>query len=610
MWKLIENIFSPSQYMPHGYCYLWQTPLVWLHVVSDILIAIAYFSIPTMLIYFVCQRRDVPFLRVFFLFGAFIISCGIGHLLDVWTLWHPAYWLSGLERAFTALVSCYTALELFVLLPRFLSLKTPEQLAIVEAANQAKSQFIASMSHELRTPLNAILGFTQLMSDDASLSTKHYKYVEIINRSGEHLLTLINNILELSKIEAGKITLYCHSFNLYHFFDNLEEVLHLSAQSKGLSLKFERDFKVPQWVYTDESKLRQVLLNLIGNAIKFTEKGYVILRTKVNGFQSIEQQQHLILNFEIEDTGPGIAPEEKEKLFQAFSQTQTGLKACKGTGLGLAISKKIVEMMGGEITVKTQLDQGTTFAFSLPVISPQETKITNNQANSSIIKLASNQQNYRILVAEDDPQNRFLLVELLTEIGFEVREACDGQETVKIWSSWKPHLILMDIQMPVMNGLQATKEIKAFAEGQATIIIALTAHAFEEERQLILDQGCDDFIRKPFQSEYLLKTIGQHLNLQYLYSEKTTINKNFKNKLFDEQDTQFILDETALNIMPKEWIQQLSESAAKCSDILVNQLISQIPKEHLSLEIALRELADDFRFDKILKLTQSTLSEQ
>jgi signal transduction histidine kinase len=275
MWKIIESIFSPSQYMPHGYCYLWQTPLVWLHVISNILIAIAYFSIPAMLIYFICKRQDFPFLRVFILFGLFIISCGVGHVLDVWTLWHPAYWLSGIERAFTALISCYTALELVTILPLFLALKTPEQLAVFQAANQAKSEFLANMSHELRTPLNSILGFTQLMSEQSTLSTENQKYIDIIHQSGQYLLTLINDILEMSKIEAGRIVLKEEELNLYHFLDSIQDMLHLTASKKGLQFTIKPENKLPNTIEADEKKLRQVLINLLSNAIKFTDSGSV-----------------------------------------------------------------------------------------------------------------------------------------------------------------------------------------------------------------------------------------------------------------------------------------------------------------------------------------------
>lgn len=609
MSQLLENIFSPKQYMPHGSCYLWQTSLISLHVISDFLIALAYFSIPAMLIYFVCQRRDIPFNRVFLLFSLFIVSCGFGHLIDIWTLWHPAYWLSGVEHAFTALVSCYTALELMVLLPQFLSLKTPEELQVVEAANRSKSQFLAHMSHELRTPMNAILGFTELMYRDVSLSVNHRQYIDIINRSGEHLLALINDILEMSKIEAGQAKLRENIFNLYNQINSIEEMLYLKAKSKGLKLVVQRDDQVPQQICTDESKLRQVLINLLNNAIKFTKKGSVSLRVRSQVLKQLDSQPIThILTFEVEDTGPGIAPEEQDQLFEAFSQTETGIQSGQGTGLGLPISQKFVQLMGGEITVRSQLGQGTLFTFSIPVTTVKTTQIEIFETSQSVTKLAEDQPQFRILVADDDPQNGLLLTQLLSSVGFEVREAKNGQEAIEIWSQWKPDLIFMDMQMPVMDGYTATQKIKASPQGKETVIIALTAHAFEEERQHILSIGCDDFIRKPFKQQEIFTAMNQHLQVQYCYQDSLLASNHLKNSI-STQDSGLLLDENSLQVMPREWIERLSESAMQCSDLLILQLIEEIPEQHSKLTHTLMEIVDEFRYDKIFELTQQILKQ-
>ena len=604
MWHFLETIFSPKQYMPHGSCYLWQTPLIGLHVVSDLLIALAYFSIPAMLIYFVCQRRDVPFNKVFILFGLFIISCGFGHLLDIWTLWYPAYWLAGVERAFTAFISCYTALELMVLLPQFLSLKTPEELAVVEAANRSKSLFLAHMSHELRTPLNAILGFTELMSRDASLAVKHRKYIDIVNRSGEHLLGLINDILEMSKIEAGKTELREDDFALHSMIKSLEEMLRLKAQSKGLKLVIEQSPEVPRHIRTDESKLRQVLINLVNNAIKFTEKGRITLRIK---YEQPRQQNTLI--FEVEDTGPGISPEEQSKLFEAFSQTETGKKSGKGTGLGLPISQKFVELMGGELTVSSRLGEGTLFTFYIPVDTFTQ-NLTETISISEIIGLARNQPNYRILVADDDQKNCFLLTQLLSAIGFEVREAYNGQEAVETCFNWRPDLIFMDMKMPVMDGYAATQKIKKSGGDEAPAIVALTAQAFEEDRQNILAIGCDDFIRKPFQQQDILAVIRQHLNVQYCYKEDGLSAQDNSIEDSDGFQSNYTIRAEDLEVMPREWIEQLSEYAAQCSDLLILQLVEQIPSEHANLAAALTQIVHEFRYDKIFEFTQSIINKR
>ena len=520
-----------------------------------------------------------------------------------------------------------------------------------DAANRAKSEFLANMSHELRTPLNAILGFTQVMNRNSSLCPDNLKHLNIINRAGEHLLDLINDILEMSKIEAGRTTLYIESFDLFHLLDSLEEMLRLKAQAKGLALNFQRAADLPQFVKTDAGKLRQVLINLLGNAIKFTESGEVGLRIgnwesgigngesgigngeSVIGNGESEYLEHLEdknaqinnqkstiknqnspqfpipnsqfpnsqLIFQVEDTGPGIAAEEIDRLFEAFGQTETGRKSQKGTGLGLSISQKFVELMGGKLTVSSKVGEGSVFAFNVAIELAEATEIETDLPPRKAIALAPGQAEYRILVAEDRLESRLLLVEILNSIGFSVQEAQNGKEALELWQSWEPHLIWMDMRMPVMDGFEATKRIKAHPKGQETTIIALTASAFEEDRKQVLSAGCDDFMRKPFQEDLLLAKMAEHLGLQYLYEEEAD---TIAEPTGGEESTTDADPRIYLKQMNPDWLEQLQEAAADCSDDVILELVEQIPANCASLAAALTDLANDFLFEQITELIQ------
>ena len=402
----------------------------------------------------------------------------------------------------------------------------------LEAANSAKTRFISSMSHELRTPLNSILGFSQIMAQDISLTPKQQEYLGIINTSGEYLLNLINDILSISKIETGQASLYETEFDFYDFLNRLEQLLKLKAYSQGLQLNFERGSNVPQYIKADEGKLRQILLNLLGNALKFTNRGKVTLEVNTQDAQSSDSP---VLTFAVKDTGEGIAPEELDKLFKPFVQTETGNQSQSGTGLGLTISRELVHLMGGDITVKSIREgvaseligdqvtvklespyQGTTFAFEIPVsLGEKIGEKKEDSLNSNRVNVATNPPSkYRILVAEDVAVNRKLLLKMMEPLGLEVREAKNGQEAVDIWLDWQPHLIWMDMQMPVMDGYEATKKIKQSPQGQGTVIIALTASTWEEKREGILAAGCDDFLSKPFEEKVLMDKISHHLRFK------------------------------------------------------------------------------------------------
>jgi len=501
-----------------------------------------------------------------------------------------------------------------------------------DAANRAKSEFLASMSHELRTPLNAILGFSQIMSKDNSLSNEHQKNLSIINRAGEHLLALIDDILEVSKIEAGRTNFTESSFDIRQLLNNLEEMLELKASAKGLELIFQYGDDIPQYVKADEGKLRQVLLNLLGNAIKFTQFGRVMLRVSVSsslpgvdgqrvGVTTTESNHKLTLHFAVEDTGPGIDPEEMYLLFEAFGQTETGRKSQQGTGLGLPISQKYVQLMGGKIQVSTTPGRGSIFAFEIPISLAEADSVPPAKPYRQIIHLAPNQPEYRILIVDDLAESRLLLCKILSPIGFSVCEAENGAEAVLIWKEWQPHLILMDIRMPVMDGYEATKKIRAkeqqkwnFSESEGvseranmtrkTIIIALTASAFDEQRKITLSSGCDDFVGKPFYAEVLLEKISQHLGVEYEWKTETKKAEN------PQKITKQLRDADLLNLldkMPQTWIVKLVNAATECSDDLIFELLEQIPFENADLTNSLRDLAENFQFHKILLLAEETV---
>jgi len=459
-----------------------------------------------------------------------------------------------------------------------------------EVANQAKSTFIANMSHELRSPLNAVIGFSQLMLRAKGLSSEQYENVGIIYRSGEFLLTLINNILDLSKIEAGKATLNPHNFDLYRLLDDLEDMLHLKAESAGLELVFERQRSLPRYIYTDELKLRQVLINLLSNAIKFTENGSVILKIFHEEQASGDE---LKLYVSVSDTGLGIAEEELVNIFEAFVQAQAGREMQEGTGLGLSICRQFVQLMGGNISVESELGRGTTFYFDI-----QAQSINNAIANNleyephkrHVIALAPNQSTYKILIVDDKPINRQLLVKLLSPLGFDLKEAANGQEAIAVWDEWEPHLIWMDMRMPVMDGYEATKYIKSTTKGNATAIIALTASVLEEEKAIVLSAGCDDFLRKPFKEQIIFDALNKHLGVQFVYEDlEVSVDRSPETNSTSPN----------LAIMGEEWRSQLSEAG---DSNRVMRLIQAIPDTESAVIKILEKFARQFEFDEIVEL--------
>ncbi len=476
---------------------------------------------------------------------------------------------------------------------------------IADSANQAKSTFIANMSHELRSPLNAILGFAQIMTRSQSLGRENQENVGIVYRSGEHLLSLINNILDLSKIEAGKTTLNPQNFDLHRLLDDIDDMFKIKAEEKNLYLLMEYEPDLLRYVRTDEIKLRQVLINLINNALKFTQSGGVSIRAgnlKTNSQAQVLDTNSSTLHFEVEDSGAGIAQEELEHLFEAFSQTKTGKQAQEGTGLGLSISSQFVRLMGGEIKVKSVVGQGTTFLFDIQVTEVAASDITTHQSSRRVIALEPNQPKYRILIVDDKPINRQLLIKLLSPLGFELQEANNGQEAVDIWEKWEPHLIWMDIRMPVMDGYTASKIIKSHLKGQATAIIALTASILEEEKAVVMSAGCDDFVRKPFREEEIFQAMNKHIGVKYVYEELIPENTATK--------TKEVLTPEVMAEIPTEILAQLEEAVMFSDEDLIATLIKQIATHNDSLALALKTSLHNFEYEKVLSLISATIGDK
>ena len=467
-----------------------------------------------------------------------------------------------------------------------------------EAANKAKSTFLANMSHELRSPLNTVLGFSNLLLRDADLGKApltdgQRERLSIVHNSGEHLLMLINNVLELSRIEAGKTSLQPTSCDLYALIKGIEEMFTLKAHEKGLALTFELGNDLPPYVTVDEVKLRQVLINILSNAVKFTEKGFVKVCADVaQKGRSVTTGEKIELYFKIQDTGVGIAPEEQEVLFDAFTQAMTGRVNPEGTGLGLAISRQFVNLMGGKITVESEVGQGSTFAFGITAEVTQGAMEGIKANGPRIAGVAPDQTTYRIMIVDDNPDSRQILIDLLSPLGFELCEAANGKEALEKWHSFRPHLIWMDLRMPVMDGYEATARIKSSEGGEKSKVLAVTASSFEHERIRILNAGCDDFLRKPFQERELLEMITKHLGVKWVYADRIPSPEP------DKTEAKALLKN--LGNVPVELLERLEAACIRSNMQHVGELIEQVRAHDRDAASSLSRFSDRFDYPGIL----------
>jgi len=388
--------------------------------------------------------------------------------------------------------------------------------SLAETANRAKSAFLANMSHEIRTPLNAILGFAQLLQRDPALTGSQRGQLDTIVRNGEHLLALINSILEMSKIEASHIVLDSQPFNLRSLFADLESVFLLRAQAKGIALTVVCDENLPNIVSGDIGRLRQILLNLVGNAVKFTARGHVSIQASAAAVSAHAWR----LVCEIEDSGSGISAGDQAVLFLPFEQAEAGRRSNAGTGLGLAISRELARLMQGDISVRSEPGQGSVFRLEVTLARSSVTEVVDPRAARPAVRhLEPGQAPCRLLIVDDADDNRDLLMRLLGSVGFGLHEAVNGQEAVAAFTAWKPHGILMDLRMPVMDGAEAIARIRRLPGGTEVKIMVITASAFEENRQAMLKLGADEFIGKPFEASDIYEKLGLLLGVAYNYAD-------------------------------------------------------------------------------------------
>ncbi len=468
--------------------------------------------------------------------------------------------------------------------------KRAEALAELD---RAKSQFLANMSHELRTPLNGILGYVQILKKGKTLSDHQKNGLGIIHQCGEHLLNLINEVLDISKIEAQKMELYPKNFHFPEFLEGIAEICRIRAEQKGIELIYETLTPIPKAVRADEKRLRQVLINLLGNAVKFTEKGFITFKM---GYQQEK------FRFQVEDTGIGIAQEQLEEVFLPFQQAGEKSRETEGTGLGLTISRQLVELMGSELKVKSILGEGSIFWFDLDLDEVDQWDDV-NALERNIIGFKGEKR--KIFVVDDKWANRSVLVNLLEPLGFEVVEAVNGLDALNKASELKPDLIFMDLVMPVMDGFEATRRIRKSPDLADVVIIAISASVFDFNQQQSQEVGCDSFLPKPFREAELLEKLRVHLGLEWVYEEGTAA------KAIDLEQEQESAGESIVP-PPAEEIAVLIDLAMR-GDLkgIIDRAahLEALDKQWLPFASHLRQLAKNFEDEQILEFVKQYKAE-
>ena len=461
-----------------------------------------------------------------------------------------------------------------------------------DSANLAKSEFLANMSHELRTPLNGILGYAQILERSPALTEKEHKGIDIIHQCGKHLLTLINDILDLSKIEARKMELYPKDFHFLLFLQGVVEICRIRAEQKRIDFTYQPSDELPSGVHADEKRLRQVLINLLGNAIKFTDAGGVTFKVSV-----ISENSTSKIRFQIEDTGVGMTLQQIEKIFLPFEQVGSSEKQSEGTGLGLAISQNVVALMGTTIQVQSEQKKGSIFWFEVELPLAEDWTQTPKVAQQNIV-IGLRSEKRKILIVDDRWENRSVVENLLKPIGFEIFEASNGQEGLDKAFELQPDLIITDLAMPVMDGIAMTKYLRTQVDFKDVPIIISSASVFDFHRQQALDAGCDDFLPKPIEAKELFLQLKNHLQLTWIYQSEYGLAAKNQNTLVE---VEMIIPESSELVA-------LYEAAQRCdvADIQTEtHRIKQLNLKYTAFANKILALADEFELEAIANFIYS-----